>query len=160
MNSWAGLYAAWIPRGGIHRGVTSQTIKIQIYQTVCRHTQKRKYNHLTCNKQLYILLFSHKYLEKISIYFKFDIILYCVLLLYKWSEVAQLCLTLCNPMDCSLSGFSVHGIFQARVLEWGAISFSKRSSRPKDQTQVSHIVGRCFTVWATREVTYQIWDII
>ena len=47
------------------------------------------------------------------------------------SEVAQLCPTLCNPMDCSLPGSSVHGIFQARVLEWGAISFSRRSSRPR-----------------------------
>ena len=42
------------------------------------------------------------------------------------SEVAQSCSTLCDPMDCSLLGFSVHGIFQARVLEWVAISFSKR----------------------------------
>ena len=41
------------------------------------------------------------------------------------SEVAQLCLTLCDPIDCSLPGFSVHGIFQARILEWVAISFSK-----------------------------------
>ena len=40
------------------------------------------------------------------------------------SEVAQSCLTLSDPMDCSLSGSSVHGIFQARVLEWGAIAFS------------------------------------
>ena len=38
------------------------------------------------------------------------------------SEVAQSCLTLCDPMDCSLPGSSVHGIFQARVLEWGAIA--------------------------------------
>ena len=44
--------------------------------------------------------------------------------LLKWSEVAQSCLTLCDPMDCSLPGSSVHGIFQARVLEWGAISFA------------------------------------
>ena len=44
------------------------------------------------------------------------------------SEVAQLCMTLCDPMDCSLPGSSVHGIFQARILEWVAISFSKRSS--------------------------------
>ena len=58
------------------------------------------------------------------------------------SEVAQLCPTLCNPMDCSLPDSSVHGIFQARVLEWVAISFSKGSSQPRDQTQVSHIVGR------------------
>ena len=55
-------------------------------------------------------------------------------------------------MDCSLPGFSVHGIFQARILEWVAISFSRRSSRPRDWTWVYHIVGRCFTVWATREV--------
>ena len=52
-------------------------------------------------------------------------------------EVAQSCLTLCNPMDCSLPCFSVHGIFQARLLEWVAISFSKGSSQPRDWTGVS-----------------------
>ena len=40
------------------------------------------------------------------------------------SKVAQSCLTLCNPMDCSLPGSSIHGVFQARILEWGAIAFS------------------------------------
>ena len=50
-------------------------------------------------------------------------------------------------MDCSLPGSSVHGIFQARVLEWIAISFSRGSSRPRVRTQVSHIVDRHFTVW-------------
>ena len=64
----------------------------------------------------------------------------------KWSEVVQLCLTLCDPMDCSLQGSSVHGIFQARVLEWIAISFSRGSSRPRDRSRVSRIVDRCFTV--------------
>ena len=68
------------------------------------------------------------------------------------SEVAQSCLTLCNPMDYSLPGSSVHGIFQTRVLEWVAIAFSRGSSQPRDWTRVSHIVGRHFTVWATREV--------
>ena len=68
-------------------------------------------------------------------------------------EVAQSCLTLCNPMDCSLPGSSVHGIFQARTLEWVAISFSRRSSPSRDWTQVSLIVGRCFTVWATIGIT-------
>ena len=58
------------------------------------------------------------------------------------SEVAQSCPTLCNPMDCSLPGSSVHGILQARILEWVAISFSRGSSRPRDRTQVSCIVGR------------------
>ena len=66
--------------------------------------------------------------------------------LVKESEVAQLCPTLCNPMDCNLPGSPVHGIFQARVLEWVAISFSRRSSQPRDQTQVSSIAGRHFTI--------------
>ena len=68
----------------------------------------------------------------------------------KWSEVAQSCPTLCDPMDYSLPDSPVHGIFQARILEWVAISFS-RSSQPRDWTPVSRIVGRRFTVWATRE---------
>ena len=72
------------------------------------------------------------------------------------SEVTQSCPTLCDPMDCSLPGSSVHGIFQASVLEWVAISFSRGSSQPRDQTWVSRIVGRCFTIWATREVS-KIW---
>ena len=70
------------------------------------------------------------------------------------SEVAQSCLTLCNPRDCSLPGSSVHGIFQTRILEWVAISSSRGSSRPRDQTWVSCIVDRRFTVWATREVIH------
>ena len=68
------------------------------------------------------------------------------------SEVAQSCPTLCNPMNCSLPCSSVHGIFQAKVLEWVAISFSGRSFRPRDRTQVSRIVGRCFTICTTGEV--------
>ena len=67
------------------------------------------------------------------------------------NEVAQLCPTHCDHLDCSLPGFSIHGIFQARVLEWFAISLSRGSSQPRDWTQVSHIAGRCFTLWATRE---------
>ena len=58
----------------------------------------------------------------------------------------SLCLTLYNPMDCSLPDSSVHGIFQARILEWVAISFSRGSSPPRDQTQVSRIAGGFFTV--------------
>ena len=75
---------------------------------------------------------------------------------YSWMRVcvlvAQSCLTLCDPMDCSLSRSSIHEIFQARGLEWVAISFSRGSSWPRDRTWVSHIVGRRFTLWATREV--------
>ena len=69
----------------------------------------------------------------------------------KWSEVAQSCPTLCDPMNCSLPGSSLHGILQARVLEWIAISFSRGSSRPRDRARVSRIPGRCFNPWATRE---------
>ena len=67
------------------------------------------------------------------------------------SEVAQSCPTLCNPMACSPPGSSVHGVVQARELEWVVISFSRGSSRPRDQTWVSRIAGRRFTIWATRE---------
>ena len=79
--------------------------------------------------------------------------------LEKWkSEVTQSCPTLCNPMDCNPPGSSIHGIFQARILEWVAISFSRRSSRPRDWTRVSHIVGRR-SVWATREVQVSLFAI-
>ena len=55
-------------------------------------------------------------------------------------KVAQLCLTLCDPMDCT-----VHGIFQARILEWVAFPFSRGSSQPRVQTQFSCIAGKFFT---------------
>ena len=71
------------------------------------------------------------------------------------SEVTQLSPTLCSPVDCSPPHSSVHGIFQARILEWAAISFSRGSSWPRDQTLVSHTVGRLFTVWAAR--TLKLW---
>ena len=56
----------------------------------------------------------------------------------------------CNPKDHSPPGSFIHGIFQARALEWVAISFSRGTSRPRDRTWVSLIAGMCFTVWATR----------
>ena len=63
--------------------------------------------------------------------------------------VTQSCLTLCDPTDCSLPGFSVHGILQAAILEWIAIPFSRGTSQPRDRTLVSCITGRFFTIWAT-----------
>ena len=59
--------------------------------------------------------------------------------------VTQSCLTLCDPMDCIPPGSSVHGILQARILEWVAIPFSGRSSQLRDWTQVSCIASRFFT---------------
>ena len=65
----------------------------------------------------------------------------------------QLCPTQCDPIDGSPPGFSVPGILQARILQWVAISFSRRSSRPRDWNRISYIVGRCFTIWTTRQDT-------
>ena len=69
--------------------------------------------------------------------------------------VAESCLTLCDPTDCSLPGSSVRGILQARILEWATISFSRGSSWPRNQTQVAWITGRFFTDWATREASHR-----
>ena len=63
--------------------------------------------------------------------------------------VAQSCLTLCDPMDCSPQGSPLHGIRQSRILEWVAIPFSRGSSWPRSRTWVSCIVGGFFTIWAT-----------
>ena len=66
--------------------------------------------------------------------------------------VDQSCPTLCDTMNSSLPGSSVHGISQARILEWVAMPSSKGSSRPRDWTQVSHIEGGLFINWDTREL--------
>ena len=75
----------------------------------------------------------------------------CVLCL-----VAGSGLTLRDPMDCSPPGSSVHGILQGRVLEWVSMPSSSGSSWPRDRTQISHITGGFFTVWATREAPCQL----
>ena len=62
----------------------------------------------------------------------------------KWKLLCRV--RLCDPMD-----YTVHGILQARILEWVAFPFSRGSSQPRDQTQVSRIAGRFFTNWAIRE---------
>ena len=63
--------------------------------------------------------------------------------------VSQSCLTLCDPTDCSPSGFSVHRILQARILEWIAILFSRGTFQPRDRTLVSCLAGRFFAIRAT-----------
>ena len=65
--------------------------------------------------------------------------------------------TLCDPMDCSPPGSSVHGILQARILEWVAIPSSRGFSQPRDQTWVSYTASRFFTFWATREALQLSW---
>ena len=69
----------------------------------------------------------------------------------EWVKVIQSCPILADHMECSMPGSSVHEILQVRILESVAIPFSKGSFQPRDQTQVSHIANRYFTVWATRE---------
>ena len=64
----------------------------------------------------------------------------------------QPCSTLCDPMNCSLPGSFVHGILQARILEWVAIPLSRGSSWPRNRTQISYTTGRFFTIWTTRKV--------
>ena len=77
--------------------------------------------------------------------YKFNVLPITVCCLWK-VKVTQSCPTLCDPMD-----YTVHGILQARILEWVAIPFSRGSSQTRDWTQVSHIAGGLFISWATRE---------
>ena len=69
---------------------------------------------------------------------------------YMCVSVTQLCPTLCDPMDCSPPG-SVHGILQARILQWLTVPFSRESSWPRDRTRVTCIADRFFIAWATRD---------
>ena len=72
--------------------------------------------------------------------------------------VAQSCLTLWDPMEGSSPGSSVHGILQARIVDWVAIPFSRGSSQPRDWNCVSCAADRFFTVWATREAPRGVWS--
>ena len=105
----------------------------------------RKKNHLFKKKADNLTLSFKDISVNFKIKIECKIVLYAVLCL-----VAQSCPTLCDPMDCSPPGSSGHGILQARVLDWVVIPFSRRSSWPRDQTQVS-ITGRFFTIWVTRK---------
>ena len=72
---------------------------------------------------------------------------YCKIpFILKWKLATQWCPTVCNPKDCSPPGSSVHGIFQARILEWVAISYSRGSSWPRNWIPVSCIAGKIFIV--------------
>ena len=69
---------------------------------------------------------------------------FAVSIVCEWKSLSRV--QLCNSVD-----YTVHGILQARILEWVALPFSRGSSQPRDQTQVSHIAGGFFTSWTTRE---------
>ena len=89
-------------------------------------------------------LLLHSKLHKWAVWNNTHLLAVCVLII-------QSCLTVCNPMDWSPPGSYVHGILQTKIMVWVAISSSRGSSQPKDWTSICHIVGRLFTVWATRE---------
>ena len=74
-------------------------------------------------------------------------------------SAAELCLTLCYPLDCSPPGFSVHEISQAIILEWVTISSFRGSSPSRDQTHIFCIAGRFFTIWITREAPVD-WTVV
>ena len=74
--------------------------------------------------------------------------------------VTQSCPTLCDTMDFSWPCSSVNGIFQARILDWVAIPFSRQCSQPRDWTQVSCMANRFFTIWITRDRYIWITDLL
>ena len=86
----------------------------------------------------------------------FDFSLVTNLHTYVHVQLLQSCPTLCDPMDCNPLGFSVHEILQARILEWVVMPSSRRSSQPRDITQMSHIAGRFFI----RRATYKLATIV
>ena len=106
-----------------------------------------------------LYLHSHKNLQRLKSYdlnsiFSMFQIYNVYICTNEWVKIAQSCLTFCSSMDCSPPGSSVLGILQARILKWVSVPFSRGSSWPRDQTQVSCIAGRFFTIWATREALY------
>ena len=133
---------------GLHRLTPSSSILSKI--SLCSSWLMRKWEPLSNQFNKYDLSPNYVSYVQISVQgarrikhrFECFDLLFCVF-------VAQLCLTLRNPMDWSLPGFPVHGISQARILEWVAISFSRGSSAPRDGIWVSCIVDRLFPIWAT-----------
>ena len=106
--------------------------------------------HAPIHGQVLVLQASRNVLTRTRIIFRF-----LTTISFYESEVAQSCPIVCVPMDCSPPGCSIHGIFQMRVLEWTAISFSRGSSWPRDQTQTSCIAGRCFTALPSESRFYE-----
>ena len=106
-----------------------------------------KYSYFLICKTIFFMKAKIAILSRVVIYHKKE----SYKVLVTWA-----CPTLCDPMDCSLPSSSVHGILQARILEWVVIPFSRGSSWPRDWTWVFHIISRFFTIWATRGAIYPI----
>ena len=100
---------------------------------------KSSFSNITTNKMSLLRIYFHLLIQ--------SLFSHCS----KVKVLAQSCLILCEPVDCSPPSSSIHGILQARILEWTAIPFSRGSSWLRDQTRVSPIGGRFLTVWVTRK---------
>ena len=107
-----------------------------LYKYIVQQREYRQYFIITTNRVKYLKTMSHCCIPENDI----------LKINYGSMLVAQLHPTLCDPMDCSLPSSSVHGILQARILEWVAIPFSRGSSQARDQTWVSCIAGRFLTI--------------
>ena len=136
---------------GLHRAIQLQLLqhywsghrlRLPWYWMVCLGNEQRSFCHFwDCIQVLHLGLFCWLW------FFLSDS---CP----RHAKTLQLCSILWNPMDCSLPGASVHGILQARILEWVAMPSSRGSSRPTDRTlhcKFSCTAGRFFTVWAARD---------
>ena len=105
-----------------------------------------------CRTDFILFIYFCQMCFKIRFYWSIFALQYCVSF---WKVIVTLsCQTLCNPLNCSPSDSSVHGILQMRILEWIAIHFSRGPSWPRARTQVSCFVGGFITVWATSEAHF------
>ena len=130
----------WTEKPSGLQSIGSQRVRHYWSDLTCRHTHTHTHTHI------YIHIYMHTYICIHTHIYTYICMCMC--------KVTQSYLTLCDPVDCSPPGSSVHGILQARILEWIAMSFSSRSSQPRDRTQVSCIAGRRFILWATGEAIY------
>ena len=106
---------------------------------ICDHNFRVKVFKYICTYKIFVCIWhthTHTYI------YAYTYTYWCVLC----AKLLQSCLTLCNPVDCSPPGSSVHRILQARILEWVLIPFSRGFSQPKDQTWISRISGKVFTI--------------
>ena len=127
-----------------HKFFSAQPFMVQLSHPYMTTGKTNSFNYMNLYSKVMSLLF--------------NMLSRLVILVIKKKLVTHSCLTLWNPLDCSLPGFSVHGILQIRILEWVAFPFSRGSSWPRDWTLVSHVAGRFFTTWATRKATLVIQD--
>ena len=141
--TWISLHRDWLNKNGMFLVSNIKTLKfihndLKEYQTritACREEWGK------CN---YIFVIDLEITKLTNFMVSIWRVCVCVL-------VAQSCPTLCDSIDCSPPGYSVHGILQVRILEWVPKPFPRGSSQHRDPIQVSQTLGRFFTVWATRE---------